>query len=921
MTNMLKSLDTISTVYSIFEKDQVLTANQLNDVTSYLDDQDRLTRIDLIGVGIVCGLEASLQGNKVRVGKGVGITTDGDLIYFDKEMVFGRFKPYDETNPVYAPFQVEDAILPLYELTAVKSVDERAVGLSQFNTQTGKALDDMVVVALMESYAKDYDICSGTDCDNLGKDCVNTIKILLLDKANAGRLVENIATPHRAYSELDLITVNRPMLAGTFNTVTQLAKPYRDAASAVHVGLTNVLAKLYPSCSSFVSEVFAKDPAPVWIKNLENLKSSVFGNSNAGIQYYHDYLKDVVETYHAFRECLFGDRTLCCPSIDAFPKHLLLGNLVPGANLEENRTSFYPSPAIGCCKGRRSHALFLLRKLDVLLKSFKLPSASSSSVIITPSRSEKSDLEERAIPYYYNITSKTPVHDLWNYGLYRRQAGNLNYSYNAAAYKAQGAAANPLHANIGKFDFFRIEGHLGQNVKTVMTTLNGLIKSRNLPIALQAVFIGSDRTKITIRPNIRYTDLHRFHYLLRQDLTYQMDDIKSFSDRFKTKVDAAVDSGVVNNTSETTDGITVKGIAEQKHSAIQTKSLQIKQKLNVPYLQYKADLSWKSDLNDTMLTAGEFKNDLAKVVKTEFNTPFDTLIGSTTSRWLDWLDAIIKRRDDNKDDKLLFGRFLSEHTGCEHFAGVVPGGTFVLVYDDSNTVVADCMLPYRVCDEDEADADEPTLNTPTIKPNWVIQNGLNVLPSLDKFVVGKLDTFKVALNAELMPKFDTQQLYLNVFKDSIDVMGTALNTKYTGGVDIKSPDISGSVDLGLYRDKQLGYFTNDVNNTKALVDYYDAQLSQPGLDAATTKEYQVKRSEAETKLVESMDQLGTYVASQPQDVNIGSETYNSMLVISKGVEAVKDNAAKETLRTKLAGSTGTQEKPAYDGMVNMIFRK
>ena len=49
MADMLRSLDTISNVYSIFEKDQVLTESQLNDVTNYLDDQNRLTRVNLTG--------------------------------------------------------------------------------------------------------------------------------------------------------------------------------------------------------------------------------------------------------------------------------------------------------------------------------------------------------------------------------------------------------------------------------------------------------------------------------------------------------------------------------------------------------------------------------------------------------------------------------------------------------------------------------------------------------------------------------------------------------------------------------------------------------------------------------------------------------------------------------------------------------
>ena len=43
--------------YIIFEPDQVLTNDHLNELFDYLDVQERLTRNKLIGIGIVCGLE------------------------------------------------------------------------------------------------------------------------------------------------------------------------------------------------------------------------------------------------------------------------------------------------------------------------------------------------------------------------------------------------------------------------------------------------------------------------------------------------------------------------------------------------------------------------------------------------------------------------------------------------------------------------------------------------------------------------------------------------------------------------------------------------------------------------------------------------------------------------------------------------
>ena len=103
MAQVIRSLEEIATVYRIFEKDQVLTHDQLNSIASYFDDQTRLTRVKLIGVGIVCGLRLSIVGGYVKVTRGVGVTTDGDLLSLD-DTLFDRYKVYDDSNPAYHPF-------------------------------------------------------------------------------------------------------------------------------------------------------------------------------------------------------------------------------------------------------------------------------------------------------------------------------------------------------------------------------------------------------------------------------------------------------------------------------------------------------------------------------------------------------------------------------------------------------------------------------------------------------------------------------------------------------------------------------------------------------------------------------------------------------------------------------------------------
>ena len=88
MNAALITLDKAEHGYTVFELNQVLKPEQLNSLAAYLDDQQRLTRVALIGVGIACGLWPSLEGEFVRLTHGVGTTTDGDLVLVPKEVSY-----------------------------------------------------------------------------------------------------------------------------------------------------------------------------------------------------------------------------------------------------------------------------------------------------------------------------------------------------------------------------------------------------------------------------------------------------------------------------------------------------------------------------------------------------------------------------------------------------------------------------------------------------------------------------------------------------------------------------------------------------------------------------------------------------------------------------------------------------------------
>jgi hypothetical protein len=901
MNNTIRqSLDEIAPGYSIFEHDQVLTHDQLNTVADYFDDQTRLTRTELLGVGIICGLRVSVEGSNVRVSAGIGVTTDGDLLFLP-DSLFEQYRTYDGANATYDPFAPAVEKKKIYELLpktpAGATPDAEVVSLTQFKNEAG-GFEDKVAVLFMEGYVKDEDLCNGTDCDNLGQSFVSTIKLLLVDKKFAGPLNKTIPASDEAARALKDIVADRPLFSPLVSTPQKLADTYRAACSSIHAKLIDTLPGVYDKGSPFLGGLFAANPATGWRQRLVKIKND-FSGSDSGIQYYYDFLKDVVETYNRFREFLFGDSSWCSPDAASFPKHVLLGNVVAGADSQENRTSFYPSPLVSRTIEQLSHAKFLAQKLDALIQTFALP-ANSDSIRVTPSRFEDAHLEERAIPYYYETRDATnPIEQRWSFRLHVRGMDAWNYSYNADTYGAQGAAAKPLAAQTGCFPFFRIEGHLGQIFSTALKKIEDEIKNSNLPFVVQGVLLGAEKDKVVKKPGIRYTDLHRFHQILRTDLTYQLDDVRTFSTNYLDQVNKLGDDDVE-------DATLVKSIASNQDRAISNGVLAGTSVLSQDYILYKNNAAaWKPSVKETITAAAGFKQNLGKVTKTEFTTPFDSLIATSHGNWLDWLDIIIQDKDDKETEKLLFSNFQSLHPGLEHFAGVGRGGTFVLVYDSSNRVVADFMLPYHCCEPvPEIQPQEPGLPRPPIKLPDLDLSGIKVTPSIGKF----LDHYAKTV---IDPKIDIQKDYVRSYTDSLNTMVGVLSRP--AGVKTAPPPTK-------FADPLLDAAIGETRLKKESLELLKTRASDPTLPAETRAKYAALVKNAEGDLAKSIHDTATYVSDAGVDVSPGSEGFNAMLEVSDSMEKISDAGTRTTMKTNLTNlqkNTGNAQLKTMLGVFNV----
>ena len=503
-------LEEITMDYHAFRKDQVLTDTQLNELINYFEDQDRLTRTCLVGVGLVCGLSITYNATEasITVGRGCGVTTDGDLLTMETT-AFRHFRAYTNrkkgtNDPIYDPFfpatdggqQIElwELVLP----DATNALPEDARLLTDFNAVANKVPDDLVALLYLEYYLKDPDKCTAIDCDNQGPHQLATIKVLLLSKASMDKVInrdpvnEKIADSifkkynesGSSYFDLPLLKAKRVILnSSNTSSISALVKSYTGIVQTGGSALISALDKLY---SAFK---FIVDPAgSVNLPQLKQVLQQALASNPSPYQaqYFYDYYKDLITGYNELRELLFHCMSECCPDKWAFPKHIMLGELESsGAAPAPYRHDFYPSPAIADGRDKLAKCRSQWRRLQQLIQSFEVP-AQPADIKVTPSTDYDRCLADRALPFYYK--NAADIVKSWSWELSRRGASNSVPGYRSATYAAGiDSTLNPLDYSIDQNNFFRIEGHLGKQLGAAMSGIDKIRNDKSIPFELVAV--------------------------------------------------------------------------------------------------------------------------------------------------------------------------------------------------------------------------------------------------------------------------------------------------------------------------------------------------------------------------------------------------------------------------------------------------
>ncbi|SDM19020.1 PKD domain-containing protein [Chryseobacterium taihuense] len=658
---MNAKLDNITTQYRKFNENQVLTEGQLNEFIDYFEDQDRLSRTRLSGVGIVCGFksvffdESMSKNDKVVreifrekkpelkdyldtivITQGAGVTTDGDLITLrrkiEKTVANSEKKVIEtvidfDTNAYryYRTYQIDVQYPHFKQISLLEIITQQDYDLleSQEAKDSFKEVKDIeklsnkIVILYLESYSNEESPCEDADCDNAGAEQVSNLRVLLADSQDAeDLLVEDGATDtlynlhnkyEKLYDSLPRIEAKRVILDSSITTPSQLKTRFYDSINtvpALTAGFDSIL-KTFHFNDTSVS------------KKINSLLSSAFSLSD--YQYRYDLFKDLIDTYNEIKGLLLHLDAECCPNINSFPKHLMLGAL--GATLElgekaDLRHSFYHSPVTTGDDENYERVIMLIKRFIEKVNKFK---SHNGPVKITPSNLYVR-LGNKAVPYYYNVDQ--PLLAQWNFEKTKTDRETYNLSYHTANLAADDYVQNPLNYNIDNYDFYRIEGHLGLPYETAVQNINDLKVKYGLPFDVGVLLLNKgEKTGDDLPSEPRKLSVED----LRKRLVSISDDISKE----------------------------------------------------------------KGDYKSTLLNLSKLDSDLKLLNKAAFTAP-----GSDK-------EIVIVKEDPKKKELAteLLNDFLERKSGLEHLAGVERGGLFLLIAESesNNQVLADFSLPYLCC--------------------------------------------------------------------------------------------------------------------------------------------------------------------------------------------------------------------------------
>jgi hypothetical protein len=496
--------------YPKFVPDQVLTSDNLNDLFGYLDEQGRMTRTNLSGIGIVCGLEVktAADGSSITITKGVGVTSSGYLVSVPEVTYTKRTTAiFDAVKcDYYSKFVDIAAKAQKFDLWELKQEAESA-GTTALN-KTFLTTGEKIVLIFVELLEENNKNCDPNSCDDKGVQVTVTFRPLLVEKANAASLLAGTGTVS-AWLNLPYIGMRRFNVTATpVYECLNIFDSYRKILSSTFLVKTQAaLTQAYNTLQPALAADFPANPFATLANDFKFLyDGSIETNQLIAMQYYYDLFSDLLQAYKEVKEKGTEVIGMCCPD-DLFPRHLLLDLAIPDASQQQSsyRHYFMSSPILTDEEKTISQLKVLFRKLVLLLQKFLVPPMAipqagktvDPNIRITPSLLADVPFSTKSIPYYYNILNASdPLLRNWSPEKLRAGKTGRNLSYHATRYNAtDDEIRQPLLYDLEPYNFLRIEGHIGKPYVHVVKNIIALRDKNRLPF--EVVALNADISSIT----------------------------------------------------------------------------------------------------------------------------------------------------------------------------------------------------------------------------------------------------------------------------------------------------------------------------------------------------------------------------------------------------------------------------------------
>ncbi len=489
--------------YPKFVADQVLTSDNLNDLFGYLDEQGRMTRTNLSGIGIVCGLEVKTapDGSSITITKGVGVTSSGYLVSVPEVTYTKRTTAiFDAVKcEYYSKFVNIAAKTQNFDLWELKQEAE-AEGTTLLNSSflsTGEKIV-LIFVELLEENNKN---CDPNSCDDKGVNVTVNFRPLLVEKANVAALLNGAGAVANPWLNLPEISIKRfDVTATPMYECVNIFNAYKKILNNTFLTKTQTgLTQAYNVLQPLLVDEFPTNPFATLANDYKFLHDGTISSGQlVNMQYYYDLFADLLQAYKEFRETGIDVIGMCCPD-DIFPRHLLLDLAIPDASAQTSayRHYFIPSPIL--CNEQKliGDLKILFKKLTLLTQKFMVPLPTingankvvDSNIRITPSLLADVPFSKKSIPYYYNITNASDtLLKNWNPEKLVWGKTKRNLSYHATNYNATDEEIRqPLLYDLDPYNFLRIEGHIGKPYQHVVKNILALRDKNRLPFEIVAL--------------------------------------------------------------------------------------------------------------------------------------------------------------------------------------------------------------------------------------------------------------------------------------------------------------------------------------------------------------------------------------------------------------------------------------------------